>query len=84
MALIERLTELSDNELNTLQGNAERLLASGTAPQRVSAEAILPKVTEEISRRSALVDAEKERKRLEKAAARPVKKRKAKAEETAS
>ena len=42
MDITERIPDLSDNELENLYANAIRLAKSGSAQQRVRAEALLP------------------------------------------
>lgn len=55
MQIENRLTELSDKELESLHGNAIRLAQSGTAAQRAGAELVLPKIGDEVSRRIELL-----------------------------
>ncbi|MFT3727448.1 MAG: hypothetical protein QM759_06480 [Terricaulis sp.] len=53
MSIDERIPGYSDKELATLRANAERLLTSGTAPQRAEAERLLPLVDAELATRKA-------------------------------
>ncbi|HVY89784.1 MAG TPA: hypothetical protein VG942_13000 [Hyphomonadaceae bacterium] len=59
MALTFKLTELSDLELQNLNGNASRLSQSGSPAQQVAATELLPKIAEEVSRRIDALQAKK-------------------------
>lgn len=51
MSIDERIPGYSDKELATLRANAERLLTTGTAMQRVEAERLMPLVDAELAER---------------------------------
>jgi len=72
MEIDQRIPDLSDKELESLQANAVRLAASGTPKQREQAESLLP-----------LVGAAIEERRLAKTAAQD-ENRRAKAQEKAN
>jgi len=60
----QRLPDLSDKELENLQANAVRLAESGTPKQRQQAESLLPLLATTIeARRSARLEADRERRR---------------------
>jgi len=44
--LDERIPEMSETELNNLSANAQRLLVSGSAPQKAEAERLLPLIAD--------------------------------------
>lgn len=54
MDMIEKLPAMTDDDLGTLIVNAKRLVQTGTAKQRQAAEAMLPTIQAEATRRHEL------------------------------
>lgn len=62
MSLLERIPDLSDEEVANLLANARRLLTEGDEKQRVAAEGLLPALeTADAERRQARLDRAKEK-----------------------
>ena len=62
MSLLERIPELSDEEVANLLANARRLMEQGDEKQRVAAEGLLPALeAEDGERRQARLDRAKEK-----------------------
>jgi hypothetical protein len=78
----ERIPELSDKELKTLQSNAVRLEQTGIAKQKLEAARIIPLIDAELASRKAKAPPPRARKVAVKKAAKP-KKAKAEVEEEA-
>lgn len=53
MAIDERIAGYSDKELATLRENVERLALSGSAPQKLEAERLMPLILTELAERKA-------------------------------
>lgn len=51
MAIDERIPDLSDQHLTTLQGNARRIALTGAAKQKEEAERLLPLIQAELDLR---------------------------------
>ena len=64
MGIEQRIPDLTDKELETLQANAVRLAQSGTVQQRQQAETLLPLIDAAMQdRRAARTKADQERRR---------------------
>lgn len=64
MGIEQRIPNLTDKELETLQANAVRLSQSGTVQQRQQAETLLPLIDAAMQdRRAARTKADQERRR---------------------
>ncbi len=53
MNMLERIPEMTDQELATLHGNAQRLESSGAPAQQKAAAEMLPAITAELAEREA-------------------------------
>lgn len=53
MAIDERIAGYSDKELATLRENVERLALSGSTPQKLEAERLMPIIVAELAERKA-------------------------------
>lgn len=62
--LDERIPEMSETELNNLSANAQRLLVSGSAPQKAEAERLLPLINEALVKAKANKAAETANKKV--------------------
>lgn len=82
MTIDERIPELSDKELKTLQSNAVRLEQTGIAKQKLEAARLIPLIEAELASRKAKAPPPRARKTAVKKAAKP-KKAKAEVEEEA-
>ena len=62
MSLLERIPDMSDEEVANLLANARRLMETGSDTQRVAAEGLLPALEEaDTERRQAKLDRAKEK-----------------------
>jgi hypothetical protein len=66
----ERISTLSDLELQNLQGNARRLILSGAPAQKAEAETLLPLIDAEVETRAGVRAAALKQRRADAAAAR--------------
>jgi hypothetical protein len=66
----ERITTLSDGELQNLQDNAQRLILLGTPAQKAEAETLLPLIGAEVETRAIARAAALKQRRADAAAAR--------------
>lgn len=71
-----QLTDLTDQELDNLRGNALRLAQSAPGRQQIAAKDMLPGIAGEISRRAAVLEAEQKAAQVASLARRGARKKK--------
>lgn len=69
--VIEKLPDMSDDDLGVLMSNAERLVQAGTPKQQTAAQAMLPAIQAETLRRHSLKPVKRVARGGRKAAASP-------------